>query len=54
MLRSVRNYFFEEEAKAGKSDVAVLVIVAAALVYAGHALHTMGWFQLVFEQIKNR
>ena len=44
MLRTVRNYFFEEEAKAEKSDVAVLIVVAAALAFAGYALYTMGGF----------
>lgn len=44
MLRIVRNYFFEEEAKAGKSDVAVLIVVAISLLFAGYALYQMGGF----------
>lgn len=44
MLRNVRNYFFVEEAKAGKSDVAVLIILALGLAFGGYAIYQMGGF----------
>ncbi|MGN7479001.1 hypothetical protein ACTHOQ_14220 [Solibacillus silvestris] len=44
MLKAVRNYFFEEDAKVGASDVAVLIIVAASLLFAGYAIYQMGGF----------
>lgn len=42
MIKKVRNYFFEEEAEASVSDIAVLVLMGISLLLAGYALYQMG------------
>lgn len=42
MLNKVKNYFFEEEAEASFSDIAVLVVMTLALAFAAYALFTVG------------
>lgn len=44
MLRKIHDYFWVEETEASISDVVVVVIVLASLVFAGYALYQMGGF----------
>ena len=44
MLKKARDIFFVEEARAGKSDVAVLIIMALGLAFGGYAIYQMGGF----------
>lgn len=43
MLKSIRNYFFMEEAEIAPSDIAVLILMVASLALALYAVVTMGW-----------